>query len=294
MVLVCRLDHTDAGTQQRYGGQRARSIRDTHGRPVGKRPIFPRLKGQGSERRQGSPNRRNFANSSGREAPLASGESIHGLAFSPDGRRIAVATGNLVIGEGGTVTVWDVATGEKLLTLQVPNGAAFDVAFSPDGKFMASGAATFRGEEGEVRVWSAVSGELVHTLRGHTGPIGTLVFSPDSRRLASAGRDKKIKIWDVTTGLEAITLHGHIDTVWAMAFSPDGHLLASPSADQTVRIWDATPLEQERGAELETLVGHKGQVNSVAFSADSRYLATAGADRIVRVWDAKTRKKTHE
>jgi WD40 repeat protein len=112
------------------------------------------------------------------------------IAFSPDGRRLATG------GEKNTVIIWDVPTGEKLLTLWGEHsGEVYTLAFSPDddGRWVASG-----GEDGSVKVWNSRTGDLIHSFRGHTGLVSSLSFSPDGRRLVSGSRDKTVKIWDLT------------------------------------------------------------------------------------------------
>src|SRR5262249_20746114 len=151
----------------------------------------------------------------------------------------------------------DVISGGDPLTIRNPGAPCTSVAFSPDGKLLASGGGSYRGDVSEVKLWDANSGKLIRVLGRNTGSLVGVAFSPDGRRVASAGRDKQIKIWDVASGLEALTLHGHADTVWGLSFSSDGHRLVSTSADQTVRIWDATPVENiGQGQARVVLNGH--------------------------------------
>src|SRR5262249_28777328 len=104
-----------------------------------------------------------------------------------------------------------------------------NVAYSPDGKRLASGST-----HGRVRVWDAQTGQEVLTLRGHTGTVASVCFSPDGKCLASASSDKTVRLWDAQSGQEVLTLRGHTGYVTSVCFSPDGTRIASASEDLTV------------------------------------------------------------
>jgi WD40 repeat protein len=191
------------------------------------------------------------------------------IAFSPEGRRLAVASGD------GTVKVWDVTTGQDILSLNAHRVAARSVAFSPDGRWLVSA-----GWDQLVKIWDATTGQEIRTLKGHTLGVDAVAFSPDGTRLASAGEDRTVKLWDPATGQLLHTLYGHTLLVFDLAFSPDGSQVASASADQTVRVWDA-----RTGQEISTLQGHGNIVFSVAFSPDGTRLASGSQDRTVKLWD---------
>jgi WD40 repeat protein len=150
------------------------------------------------------------------------------------------------------------------------------VAFSPDGRQLAS-----TSDDHTVRLWDPASGQQTSTLEGHTGRVNGVAFSPDGRQLASASDDGTVRLWDPASGEQTATLEGHTDEVNGVAFSPDGRQFASASDDGQVRLWDPSS-----GQPTATLQGHTGRVNGVAFSPDGRKLASSGDDGTVRLWDA--------
>jgi WD40 repeat protein/serine/threonine protein kinase len=162
------------------------------------------------------------------------------------------------------------------MTLRGHGDMVLSVAFSPDGKRIASGS-----RDNTVKIWDTEKGgEPLRTLVGHNGGVPSVAFSPDGKRIVSGSWDETLKIWDVETGREVRTLRGHKAEVTSVAFSPDGKRIVSGSAqrDRTVKIWDA-----ETGNEVMTLSGHRGAVHSVAYSPDGRRIASVSVDQRVAV-----------
>ncbi|KAK6810480.1 hypothetical protein RU639_013746 [Aspergillus parasiticus] len=166
----------------------------------------------------------------------------------------------------------------NLQTLEGHLDSVNSVAFSPDGRTLASGSL-----DRTIKLWDTTTGIERQTLEGHSGWVYSVAFSPDGRTLASGSADRTIKLWDTITGTERQTLEGHSDWVYSVAFSPDGRTLASGSTDRTIKLWDTTT-----GTERQILEGRSGPVNSVAFSPDGRTLASGSADRTIKLWDTIT------
>jgi len=236
------------------------------------------------------------------------------VAFSPDGKRIAMAckdrtvrvkdtgsgeellvlrghragvlavvfrpTGGQIAtaGSDGAVKTWDADSSREVLVCRGHGREVTAVAFSRDGQRLASASA-----DGSVRVWDAARCQSLLAFRGHADGVNAVAFSPDGSTIASAGSDKAVRLWEAATGKERIGPLRHPELVQDVAFSRDGTRIASAAYDHRARIWDAAD-----GRELLTFSGHEGQVDCVAFSPDGRCAASGAKDRTVKVWDART------
>ncbi|ARV57285.1 hypothetical protein BZZ01_00395 [Nostocales cyanobacterium HT-58-2] len=157
-------------------------------------------------------------------------------------------------------------------------GGIHSVAFTPDGKLLATG-----DTNGEIRLYQVADGKQLLTCKGHTGFVWPIAFSPDGHVLASGGDDAIVKLWDIKTGQCLATLQGHSAGIWSVAFCADGHLLATGSEDQTLKLWNTSS-----GECLKTLRGHNNRVTSVAFYPQGNLLASGSDDQTVKLWDTTT------
>jgi uncharacterized protein with WD repeat len=169
-----------------------------------------------------------------------------------------------------------------LHTLPTHSVYLFSVAFSPDGKSLASS-----NVNGIIKLWDVSTGAELRTLKGHSSAVLSVAFSPDGKTLASGSSDNTVKLWEVSTGTELRTL-GHSRQVNSVVFSPDGKTLASSGEDKTVKLWDVSS-----GAELRTLKGHSDTVASIAFSPDGKTLASGSVDKTVKLWEVSTGAELH-
>lgn len=236
------------------------------------------------------------------------------VTFSPEGNLLA---GSLNDREA---TVWDVQTGEEILTVQEPAIIA-DIAFSPDGRTLATSA-----DNGKTTLWEIETGQKLLSLSGHSSRISSIAFNPDGHqfvtssdegitriwdlepaggelyniaahegevydavfnldgsKIASAGEDGRVKIWEVMTGKLLYDLPGQINGINFPAFNPDGQKLAAANRKGGISIWDANS-----GEELLALQGNAPAYTAVAFSPDGDQIAAGGQKGIAHIWDAST------
>jgi WD40 repeat protein len=235
--------------------------------------------------------------------------------ISPSGDRLAT-----VESDPRAIRITDVTTGAAVATLRGHEGPVSVLAYSPDGKRLASGSV-----DGTIRLWEPTSGKAVDTLRGHERPIEWLSYSPDGRRICSRdgrsvrlwdaatgrpvavldgparqltalftpdgqrlfiGLDRQLGLYDAATGRPLVELGRHDAPIIRLAASPDGRRIVSQGDhEKALRLWDGAT-----GREVAVLCGHAVSPGVVAFSPDGTRLASGGPypDTTVRLWDCAT------
>jgi WD40 repeat protein len=222
---------------------------------------------------------------------------VYGLAFSPDGLLAAASV--------GSARIWDVRSlfdpadaqlgrgqviSQSLVTLDCAGVQLDSIAFSQDGRLLATG-----GADGTVRVWDVPSslstgqGKELVSLEGHSGGIRDLAFNGDGSRLATVCNDGTARLWDISfegPGEGIVFVNGPPGPppwVVSLDLSADGRRLAAADSDLTPKIWDA-----ESGELLLTLSGHEDEVQQIVFSPDGRMVVTSSLDDTVRGWDSSS------
>jgi WD40 repeat protein/serine/threonine protein kinase len=210
---------------------------------------------------------------------LTAGTGFSFLHVSPDGQTVYVARH----GEA-RVKAYDAQTGQERFSLRGHSATVQSLAFSPDGRLLASGSQDHTIRLWELSRWKAGEPQPPsRVISGHLDHVWSLAFSPDGSRLASSGsRDGLLILWDTATGNKINSLAGPSRKWPLVAFSPDGATVAAGSEDGAVNFWDA-----RTGRRQEPLYFGDRMVRAVAFSPDGRVLA-AGDDRNVVLFDCKT------
>jgi len=246
--------------------------------------------------------------SKGALATFQHGADVYTVVASPkDPKRFATSCKDRKV----RVIASDKTMAEAIVS-PVHGGDVEDVAWSPDGKWLATAS-----DDRLVRIVDATTGKVVHTLGsttelpdlGHSEVVFAVAWSPSGEQVASASQDGTVRLWNAKSGARIAVLRGHEDQVVAITFSPDGTRLASAGYDRAARLWDVAetnllarlsgrvgprPFGAPHGSpmpsfgEIPTLVGHSAAITGLAFSRDGTRIATTSRDHTAGIWDSKT------
>ncbi len=245
-----------------------------------------------------------------------SGNFFRWAVFTPDKLRVATDS------HDHSITLWDLQTGRQTNTYSGHKEALTALAFSPDGRWMATGdmsnnlklwEVTTRQEKkltlhpgsqlstltgivftpdnrfflttdatSKIRVWEISTGSESSPFLAENDSLEKAVFFPDGRRLLTTTKGQKLIIWDYPTKKKLMTLSGHKSYISAIEFSPDGQTFATSSTDRTVKLWSASERK-----ELQTIIGHGSEISTLAWLPDIRHLLTGSKDKSVKIWDLK-------
>jgi RNA polymerase sigma factor (sigma-70 family) len=210
-------------------------------------------------------------------------DAIFALAYSPDGKMLASATGN----RESVVRLWDAVTGKQLFLLPQNSGQICSLAFSPNGKQLASMGGGKGDRSRGLHLWNTATGKEILALQDRQASGRTVAFSPDGRQLATGGAGNPIRLWDIASGKQLLQFEDRKGTIWSCAFSPDGKTLATANHAGAICLWDAAT-----GKELRRMIPPKILPKTygsyVAFSSDGKIVASGGYDGSVYLWDAAT------
>jgi WD40 repeat protein len=199
-------------------------------------------------------------------------EDAHAVAFSPDGRTLAVGS------EDRTVRLLNAGTGAEQLTLQGHASRVRGLVFTPDGNTLVS-----CDDEGTVRLWALGRRFDQDVLPPHGNAIRAMAFAPNGPLVATGGSDESVRLWDTQLREQTARLRLRHGQVWHLAFSPAGDTLAISTEDGSICLWSMSG-----SGEVRTLGPHRLRTWCSAFSPDGATLATVSEDGTTGLWDLAT------
>lgn len=205
---------------------------------------------------------------------------INGAAIAPDGSRFVSIHGQGLGRVGGTLRVWDSQTGKSLNVISGEGALLWQLAYSPDGRYVATGE-----HDGKIGIWDATNFQALRKLQGSTRFIDNLAWSPDSKRIAIGDAHGNLKVWDAESGTSIYSHPVHANNLETLAWSPDGKWIATGGWDNLTRIVEAAT------GKLVFEFKDTSYVDALAWSPDGRWLASGGLGKNVKIIDMETAKE---
>jgi hypothetical protein len=195
------------------------------------------------------------------------------VKFSRNGKLLLAGGGRG--GQSGLVTVWDMTTGDRVITIGDQFDSVLAADISSDQRWIALG-----GPDRVLKIYDTREGSLEHRIKKHTEWVTAVEFSPDSKYLATGDRNGGVVLWEAETGQEMFTLPGHKGAITAISWRGDSEMFLSASEDGTLKFWKASD-----GAALRSIPAHNGGALAARFTHDAR-IVSSGRDNKVQIWDS--------
>jgi tricorn protease-like protein len=206
------------------------------------------------------------------------------VAFGPNG---AILASSGTISSGNVVRLWNPETGSLLNTLKGDNLITC-LSFSPKGDVLAAGEGDdLNGIPGAIQLWDVATGNQLAKLEAGKQMVTSIAFSPNGEMLASSSKDRVIRLWNLKAKTLQSALQGNTDLVGNVTFSPNGTLLAFGDIDEymhgNIRLWDVV-----KGVEYPKLQTEEGEITSLSFCSEGNLLASGAYDGRLRLWNIPT------
>ncbi len=209
-----------------------------------------------------------------------------GIVLSPDGNTFVISGGFA----DRYISFIDTKSGQEIKRFASDShqySSIFSVAFSPDGRILAS------GDDRNITLWDVASASEIRTLSGHTDRVQSVTFSVDGKTLASGSDDGTIKLWNIATGSELKSVRPQdlsgkdYGNVYPLKFGPKGNILAYPvDGSGSIALWNI-----DANSFLRFSGRHDGGILSLAFSRDGQTLATGSTDKVIKLWNTNDGKE---
>jgi WD40 repeat protein len=204
------------------------------------------------------------------------GAGVSSIAYSPDGSKLVSGSSD------SFVKIWDLGNGREIRTYHGSKDPVRSVAWSRDGKWIASTAGT------EIHIWDPQTGKLKVSLKGNEKAVGAVAFSPDGSILASGSDDPSVRLWDIEKGTETFNLSADLDKrskaqIYSVTFSPNGKLVAAVNGNGQLQVWNPS---LEKGKRLVAGFDAHPSNNAyqVVFGKDTSVIFTSGGDNKAKQW----------